>query len=116
MRERLGVAGVVGNMSPSSLLVLSVSLCLAASIVESSPGNKPGSSSATLPPGILEEVASYQDVVEQIVDYSLNGPGANQSYDRLATFTDAFGSRLSGEKLRIYIVHCCMFGVMECGG
>ena len=35
-------------------------------------------------------------MVNQIVNFSVSGPGQNQSYNRLATFTDAFGSRLSG--------------------
>ena len=30
--------------------------------------------------------------------FSLNGPGENQSYNRLALFTDTFGSRLSGSQ------------------
>ena len=50
----------------------------------------------SLPKKLADEIASYQDVVEQIVDYAVNGAGRNQSYDRLAVFTDTFGSRLSG--------------------
>ena len=42
------------------------------------------------------EIQSYQSVASQIIDFSLRGPGQNQSYDRLATFTDTFGARLSG--------------------
>ena len=45
---------------------------------------------------VIDEILSYQDVVDQIVNFTMNGPGQNQSYNRLATFTDAFGSRLSG--------------------
>ena len=47
---------------------------------------------------ILDEIRSYNDVAQQIIDFSLSGPGQNQSYDRLATFTDKFGSRVSGSK------------------
>ena len=49
-----------------------------------------------LDPKIVKEIRSYQDVADKIIDYSLNGPGQNQSYDRLAVFTDAFGARVSG--------------------
>ncbi len=56
---------------------------------------------APLPPissKILHEIKSYQSVADQIIEYSLNGPGQNQSYDRLSVFTDKFGGRLSGTK------------------
>ena len=59
-------------------------------------------SSPYLPPKLCDDIASHQDVVDQIVDYSLNGPGKNQSYDRLAAFTDAFGSRLAGSGYYLY--------------
>ena len=70
------------------LLVISTLSLL--SLANSAPG-RAGSTSK-----MMEEIASYQDVVDQIVDYALNGPGENQSYNRLAEFTDAFGNRLSG--------------------
>lgn len=44
------------------------------------------------------EISSYQDVVSQIIDFSLRGRGQNQSYDRLAAFTDKFGARISGSQ------------------
>ena len=47
---------------------------------------------------VRKEISSYQQVADKIIDYSLNGPGQNQSYDRLAVFTDAFGSRISGSQ------------------
>ena len=75
-----------------SLLLLLVPLSLTA-LAEASPSS---THDKFLPDKIAKELAGYQDVVEQIVDYAVNGPGQNQSYDRLATFTDAFGSRLSG--------------------
>lgn len=47
---------------------------------------------------LIKEVKSYQLIADQIISYSLHGQGENQSYNRLATFTDKFGSRLSGTK------------------
>ena len=47
---------------------------------------------------IIDEIKSYKDVVAEIIDFSLSGPGENQSYNRLATFTDKFGSRISGSQ------------------
>ena len=81
----------MGPLLPS-LLLLFVSLSPSL-LAHAAPRDKPYS----LPAKIAKELASYQDVVEQIVDYAVNGTGQNQSYDRLAAFTDAFGSRLSGK-------------------
>lgn len=47
---------------------------------------------------LVDEINSYQDVVNQIIDYSLNAGGANQSYKRLAEFTDMFGNRVAGSE------------------
>ena len=47
---------------------------------------------------IVEEIQSYQNVADDIINYSLHGPGENQSYNRLALFTDMFGSRISGSE------------------
>ena len=49
-------------------------------------------------PKLAAEIRSYKDVAEQIIDYSLNGRGKNQSYDRLAMLTDTFGNRISGSQ------------------
>lgn len=49
--------------------------------------------------GAKSEIASYQDIATQIINFSLHGPGQNQSYERLAAFTDAFGPRLSGTQI-----------------
>ena len=46
----------------------------------------------------VDEIKSYKTVVDDIIEYSLKGPGENQSYNRLAEFTDMFGNRLSGTK------------------
>ena len=58
----------------------------------------PTSKSSPLPAKVIEEIRSYQPIANQIIEYSLHGMGANQSYERLAAFTDKFGSRLSGTK------------------
>ena len=47
---------------------------------------------------LIDEIKSYQAVADQIINYSLRGPGANQSYNRLAEFTDMFGNRISGSE------------------
>ncbi len=52
----------------------------------------------TLSPRLIREIQNYQDVADKIIDFSLNGPGENQSYDRLALFTDTFGSRIAGSQ------------------
>ena len=74
------------------VIVLFLRLCLSSHCGEAAPDKKP----VHLTQKLVDELGSYQDVVEQIVNFSLNGPGQNQSYDRLAAFTDAFGNRLSG--------------------
>lgn len=77
-------------VSTTGTLVLLVSLFCAA---RCRPSNR-----TFLDQKIVDEIHSYQDVAKQIINFSLNGPGQNQSYDRLATFTDKFGSRISGSK------------------
>lgn len=49
-----------------------------------------------LPQHQRDEIRSYQSIANDIIQYSLKGPGQNQSYNRLATFTDTFGSRIAG--------------------
>lgn len=46
----------------------------------------------------ISEVKSYQSIADQIINFSTTGSGANQSYERLATFVDKFGNRVSGSK------------------
>lgn len=60
--------------------------------------SKPAHPKVLLDQKIIDEIQSYQDVANQIIAWSLHGRGQNQSYDRLATFTDKFGARLSGSK------------------
>ena len=45
-----------------------------------------------------EEIRDYFPTAQKIIDYSVNGSGQNQSYDRLAEFTDEFGARISGSQ------------------
>lgn len=47
---------------------------------------------------IKQEVASYNDIANQIIQLSVYGAAQNQSYNRLATLTDKFGSRLAGSQ------------------
>lgn len=90
MTSRAGV--ILQIMSTLSFLYLLCSPLLLLTLC----GAAPTKSSGSISQKVLDEIISYQDVVEEIVNYSLSGPGQNQSYDRLAAFTDAFGSRLSG--------------------
>ena len=78
-------------MVPSSLFLLSLLLLLPLSLATPNKLHSRGISSK-----VIKEILNYQDVVNQIVNFTVSGPGQNQSYNRLATFTDAFGSRLSG--------------------
>lgn len=50
----------------------------------------------TLSRKLQEEIASYQSIADQIIKLSVTGAAQNQSYNRLATFVDKFGSRLAG--------------------
>lgn len=45
---------------------------------------------------IRQEVAAYQDIAKEIIDLAVHGKAQNESYERLASFTDKFGSRLAG--------------------
>ena len=47
---------------------------------------------------LVDEIWSYQDIADKIIEFSLRGPGAGQSYNRLATFVDKFGARMSGSE------------------
>ncbi|KAI8439986.1 hypothetical protein MSG28_001432 [Choristoneura fumiferana] len=46
--------------------------------------------------GIADEIASYDTVVKDIVDYVTKGPFKGKTYNELAKFVDTFGARLSG--------------------
>ena len=77
-------------MSPHTPFYFLLLLLLSAG--QAAPNRKP----THLSQKVIDEILSYQDVVDQIVNFTMSGPGQNQSYNRLATFTDAFGNRLSG--------------------
>ena len=49
-----------------------------------------------LPLKLVQDISNYSDIASKIIEYSLSGPGENQSYNRLATFVDRYGSRISG--------------------
>ncbi|GAB6027350.1 hypothetical protein CHUAL_001626 [Chamberlinius hualienensis] len=45
---------------------------------------------------LVDEIASYRPVAEEIRNFILNGPMKGFTYNFLATFVDKFGSRLTG--------------------
>ncbi|CAG6015811.1 unnamed protein product [Menidia menidia] len=45
---------------------------------------------------VASEVAGYADVAKRIIELAVSGTAQNRSYRRLAEFTDAIGSRVSG--------------------
>ena len=47
---------------------------------------------------IKDEIKNYTSIANAIIKLSLHGKARNQSYDRLATFVDTFGSRISGTR------------------
>ncbi len=47
---------------------------------------------------VKKEIAGYKDVANQIMDFIVNGSAKGQAYDRLALFTDTFGSRFTGSQ------------------
>ncbi|XP_047519688.1 carboxypeptidase Q-like isoform X2 [Pieris napi] len=48
---------------------------------------------------LAEEIASYDSVVRDIVDYVVSGPFKRKTYDELEKFVDMFGSRMSGSQV-----------------
>lgn len=44
------------------------------------------------------EVGQQQDTAEKIIQFITNGPAKHQVYQRLAKFTDTFGSRVAGSR------------------
>ncbi|XP_074654047.1 carboxypeptidase Q-like isoform X1 [Tubulanus polymorphus] len=47
---------------------------------------------------ILKEIKEHTEVAKQIIDMAVYGKLQNQSYNRLALFTDTFGNRIAGSK------------------
>lgn len=50
----------------------------------------------SLSPELIEEIHSYQDVVNQIINYVVDGEYKGQAYDTLAELVDNYGPRLTG--------------------
>ncbi|XP_034825738.1 carboxypeptidase Q-like [Maniola hyperantus] len=48
---------------------------------------------------LADEIASYDTVVKDIIDYVVSGPFKGKTYDELAKFVDRFGARPSGSKV-----------------
>ncbi|PVD19255.1 hypothetical protein C0Q70_19741 [Pomacea canaliculata] len=44
------------------------------------------------------EIPRLKDAASRIINLALKGPSQNQTYNRLANFTDKFGSRLTGSQ------------------
>lgn len=47
---------------------------------------------------IHDEIKRYKDIAADIIQLSVHGKAQNQSYNRLATFVDKFGSRIAGSQ------------------
>lgn len=60
---------------------------------------------------ITDMIASYQTVVNAIVDAALNGDFNNVTWDQLSIFIDTFGNRISGsaklERAIDYMLNLC---------
>uniref|UniRef100_A0A0L8GYP7 Carboxypeptidase Q n=1 Tax=Octopus bimaculoides TaxID=37653 RepID=A0A0L8GYP7_OCTBM len=71
----------------------------------------------TAPIDIREEISKYKDVADKIIQYAVYGAAQNQSYNRLAKFTDMFGNRVAGsqnlENSISYILHSMMSEGLE---
>ena len=46
----------------------------------------------------LSDIVRLKDTADRIIDFTVNGKGQNQTYNRLAEFVDKFGSRLTGSQ------------------
>lgn len=44
------------------------------------------------------DAQNHGDIANRIIEFVTSGPAKHQVYDRLATFTDTFGNRISGSK------------------
>ncbi|XP_050069757.1 carboxypeptidase Q-like [Anopheles maculipalpis] len=56
------------------------------------------SNGCELPPGLREEIAGYQSVVDSIFHHIVSGEYAGKTWQSLLEFTDRFGPRLTGTK------------------
>ncbi|XP_042224675.1 carboxypeptidase Q-like [Homarus americanus] len=49
-----------------------------------------------LPPELVDEIKSYQDTVDQIIEYVVRGDYKGRTYEVLAELVDTFGPRMTG--------------------
>ena len=90
-RVRTGVVffvGVVKNMAFLHILILIIIVISQCNVI-----GQPQISQK-----FVDEIKDYQDIANKIIEYSLNGTGQNQSYNRLATFVDKYGARVAGSE------------------
>lgn len=57
-----------------------------------------GPLNCSLPSELVDEIASYSSLFQQVSDLVFNGPLKGATYDNLATFADTFGPRLVGSQ------------------
>lgn len=62
-----------------------------------------------------DEIKGYQPTADMIIKYATSGAGQNQSYNRLAAFTDKFGSRISGSETLEDSIDYMLNALMEDG-
>ncbi|XP_075972687.1 carboxypeptidase Q-like [Anticarsia gemmatalis] len=48
---------------------------------------------------LAEEIVSYRDVVQSIIEYTVSGPFKGKTYEELAKFVDKFGARITGSEV-----------------
>ncbi|CAF4895198.1 unnamed protein product [Pieris macdunnoughi] len=81
-------------------LMCKVLFMLLISQVYSSPRKKSYSEIKSCNVGNLaEEIASYDSVVRDIMNYVVSGPFKRKTYDELEKFVDKFGARISGSQV-----------------
>ncbi|XP_070538745.1 carboxypeptidase Q-like [Ptychodera flava] len=49
-------------------------------------------------PKVVDEISSYKGVANEIINLAVYGAAQNQSYNRLAKFTDTIGNRIAGSQ------------------
>lgn len=83
------------------IFVLNISLLLISlSQVQAAPKKKSYSELKSCDIGALaSEIASYDTVVSDIIDYVVSGPFKGRTYNELAKFVDTYGARISGSQV-----------------
>ncbi|XP_059059997.1 carboxypeptidase Q-like [Achroia grisella] len=82
------------------ILILITNLLILSAVVYGAPKKKTYSELKSCDLGNLaEEIASYDTVVKDIIDYAVTGPFKGKTYDELAKFVDKFGARPSGSQV-----------------